>query len=186
MIGNKILELRKKKGLSQEQLAEKINVTRQTISNWETSQTTPDIEQTILLSQKLEISLDELVGNNTNNIIIGKISNTEKLAGIIIVILKIFGFLIVGALILNIIALLLFLPAKKTVSSSYVEEIDLSCTLIEDYLISIGNDGYFNCSNCTKELTEELKNKYVDYSDLLKTEKSITNYFVSKNGTCNN
>ena len=44
-IGNKILELRKKANLSQEQLAEKINVTRQTISKWELNETTPDIKQ---------------------------------------------------------------------------------------------------------------------------------------------
>ena len=44
-LGNMILELRKKKGLSQEQLGEKVNVTRQTISNWELNETTPNPEQ---------------------------------------------------------------------------------------------------------------------------------------------
>ena len=44
-LGNKIINLRKEKGLSQEDLAEKLNVTRQTISNWETEQTSPDINQ---------------------------------------------------------------------------------------------------------------------------------------------
>ena len=53
-LGNNIQTLRKKKGLSQEKLAEKINVTRQTISNWEL----------ILLSKQFDISIDELVGND--------------------------------------------------------------------------------------------------------------------------
>ena len=44
-LGNMILELRKKKGLSQEQLGEKVNVTRKTISNWELNETTPNPEQ---------------------------------------------------------------------------------------------------------------------------------------------
>ena len=44
-IGNRILELRKESKLSQEQLAEKMNVTRQTISKWELNETTPDIKQ---------------------------------------------------------------------------------------------------------------------------------------------
>lgn len=47
-LGNNIQTLRKKKGLSQEKLAEKINVTRQTISNWELGETAPNPEQLIL------------------------------------------------------------------------------------------------------------------------------------------
>lgn len=42
-LGNKILELRKKQNITQEELAEKIGVTRQTISKWELGETHPDI-----------------------------------------------------------------------------------------------------------------------------------------------
>lgn len=42
-LGNKIMTLRKKNNLSQEDLAEKVGVTRQTISKWELEETTPDI-----------------------------------------------------------------------------------------------------------------------------------------------
>ena len=45
MMRNKLLELRKLKNLSQEQLAEKMNVTRETISKWEFGETAPDLEQ---------------------------------------------------------------------------------------------------------------------------------------------
>lgn len=62
-LGNNIYNLRKEKGLSQEKLAEKINVTRQTISNWELGETSPNPEQLILLSKSLNKSIDELVGN---------------------------------------------------------------------------------------------------------------------------
>lgn len=44
-LGDKILQLRKKNGISQEQLGEKVDVTRQTISNWELGETTPNPEQ---------------------------------------------------------------------------------------------------------------------------------------------
>ena len=44
-LGDKILQLRKKNGFSQEQLGEKVDVTRQTISNWELGETTPNPEQ---------------------------------------------------------------------------------------------------------------------------------------------
>lgn len=63
-LGSNIYSLRKEKGLSQEKLAEKINVTRQTISNWELGETSPNPEQLILLSKALNKSIDELVGND--------------------------------------------------------------------------------------------------------------------------
>ena len=62
-IGAFLKSLRKEKGLSQEKLAEQINVTRQTISNWELGETAPNPEQLILLSKVLDKSIDELVGN---------------------------------------------------------------------------------------------------------------------------
>lgn len=62
-IGNKISELRKKKNLSQEILAEKVGVARQTISKWELGETSPDLKQAKKLSKILNVSLDELAGN---------------------------------------------------------------------------------------------------------------------------
>ncbi len=88
-LGNKIINLRKKKGISQEQLGEKINVTRQTISNWELGETSPNIEQLKLLSKEFNISIDELLDNDIKNVLVEKVSNTEKLAGMILKIIKI-------------------------------------------------------------------------------------------------
>ena len=78
MLGENILKLRKKNGLSQEQLGEKINVTRQTISNWELGETAPNPEQLKLLSQSLNISIDELLDNDINSSMKEKIINIEK------------------------------------------------------------------------------------------------------------
>ena len=58
---NKLYNLRKKKGLSQEELANRLNVSRQTISKWEVGDSTPDMEKLIAISDLFEISLDELV-----------------------------------------------------------------------------------------------------------------------------
>jgi len=88
-IGNKILELRKQHNLSQEQLAEKMNVARQTISKWELGETSPDLEQSRQLSQIFNVSLDDLTNNDIKNVLIEKVSNTEKLSKNIINILKI-------------------------------------------------------------------------------------------------
>ena len=58
---HKLYELRKQKGLSQEELANKLNVSRQTVSKWELGDSTPDMEKLIGLSDLFDISLDELV-----------------------------------------------------------------------------------------------------------------------------
>lgn len=108
-LGNKIMTLRKKNNMSQEELAEKVGVTRQTISKWELEETSPDITQAKTLSNIFKVSLDELVNNDLNSIIVEKVSNTEKLAGIIIKILKVFGILII-AFILLMIFLIISLP----------------------------------------------------------------------------
>lgn len=89
MIGQKILELRKNNKMSQEELAEKIGVSRQTISNWELGETAPDLKQAKELSKILNISLDELVGNP--NIILEKITNTENNSNILIRLIKVTG-----------------------------------------------------------------------------------------------
>ncbi|HKM34088.1 MAG TPA: helix-turn-helix transcriptional regulator [Lachnospiraceae bacterium] len=57
----KLYELRKQKGISQEELADKLNVTRQTVSKWELGDSTPDLEKLRMLSDFFDISLDELV-----------------------------------------------------------------------------------------------------------------------------
>ena len=100
-LGNKIMTLRKKNNLSQEDLAEKVGVTRQTISKWELEETTPDINQAKKLSMIFNISLDELVNNDVNSILIEKVSNTERLAGIIIKILKVSGILLILFIVLR-------------------------------------------------------------------------------------
>lgn len=64
-IGNKIVELRKKYNFTQERLAEKIGISRQTLSSWESNSTSPDLAQAAQLAQVLKFSLDELADNNT-------------------------------------------------------------------------------------------------------------------------
>ena len=71
-LSKNIYELRKERGLTQEQLAEEVNVSRQTISNWELGETQPNPDQLILLSKSLNISVDDLL-NNTY-----KASNTKN------------------------------------------------------------------------------------------------------------
>ena len=63
--GEKLYELRKSKNLSQEEVADKLNVTRQTVSKWETNQSTPDFDKIIPLCELFEISTEELLTGKT-------------------------------------------------------------------------------------------------------------------------
>ena len=105
-LGDKILQLRKKSGLSQEQLGEKVDVTRQTISNWELGETAPNPEQLKKMSKAFNVSIDEILDNDSKDFLMNKISNTEKLAGIIIKILKVIGIVIAVYIIFMIIAVI--------------------------------------------------------------------------------
>ena len=185
-LGQKIFELRKKNNLSQEQLGEKIDVTRQTISNWELDETSPNPDQLKKLSKVLNVSIDELLDNDIKNIVEEKISNTEKLAGIIIKILKFLGIGFIVLLVIDVIAFITFSTIRShSVKSSLTANIKLECSIQEnDYIVSVGSDGYFNCSNCSMEIQKELLDKYVDYGNLKETNKNIIKYFKNNNGIC--
>ena len=60
-LGEKLFELRKAKNLSQEEVADKLGVTRQSVSKWETNQSTPDFDKIVPLCELFEISTDELL-----------------------------------------------------------------------------------------------------------------------------
>ena len=61
ILADKIMELRKKNGWSQEELAEKVGVSRQSISKWESAQSVPDLNKILLLSKVFEVSTDYLL-----------------------------------------------------------------------------------------------------------------------------
>lgn len=60
---NIIVELRRKNGLSQDELAEKVFVTRQAVSRWETGETVPNTETLKLLSKLFDVSINTLLGS---------------------------------------------------------------------------------------------------------------------------
>ena len=101
-LGKKIIEMRKKAKLSQEQLAEKLDVTRQTISNWENGKFYPDIDALVKISKCFNISLDDLLSYDNkvlqylkDNTDVVK-SNKKLLYAILLNILIIILFIIIG------------------------------------------------------------------------------------------
>ena len=75
--GEKIYELRKKKNMSQEELAQVLNVSRQTISKWETGESNPDFDKIVPLCNFFEISTDEFL-RGSNPILEEKIESVSK------------------------------------------------------------------------------------------------------------
>lgn len=66
-IANKLLQLRKEKGLSQEQLANELGISRQAVSKWERAEASPDTDNLIALAKLYDISLDELLLHEPTN-----------------------------------------------------------------------------------------------------------------------
>lgn len=179
-LGNKILEYRKRNGLSQEQLADKINVTRQTISNWELGETQPNSKQLKMLSKEFSISIDELLDNDIKNISLSK-TNVQKhskskylkifLICIVIIIVGIF---------------ILYINKNNFKRKDKIIDKTIICNLYgEDHTFNIK---YYEADGKIEELGKDLYfkdilelDKYDDVNQIL----NIINDYVKKNGgTC--
>ena len=78
----KIIKLRKRNAWSQEELAEKLDVTRQTVSKWESCQSYPDFQRLVFLSDFFGLTLDELVKDIDVQEVREKNLNSERLNSI--------------------------------------------------------------------------------------------------------
>lgn len=77
-VGERLLELRKKKGLSQEEVANTLNVSRQTVSKWEIGDSTPDFDKIIPICNLYEITSDELI-TGKKDIVVEKENDRKKI-----------------------------------------------------------------------------------------------------------
>ena len=108
-IGKKLKDARMRSGFTQESVAEKVNVSRQTISNWENEKSYPDIISVIELSNLYSISLDELLKGDEK-----MMEHLEESTNVVKSTRK-----LIGAILLNIITVILlttlsmFLPDRS-------------------------------------------------------------------------
>lgn len=184
-IGQKIMNLRKKNNLSQEELAEKIGVARQTISKWELGETSPDLRQSKELSKIFNISLDELTDNDIKNILVEQTSNTEKLAGIILKLMKLMLILIIVLPILLIVLRIVFKNIYEH-NAGRLMNVSIRCNIHNvDYAYEFmyyendgqikeaGGDGYLaNITDIGK------------YSNAYQAVDIIDSYVKNNGGTC--
>lgn len=68
ILAEKIMQLRKKNGWSQEELAEQLNVSRQSVSKWESAQSIPDLNKILAMSELFGVSTDYLLKDDAEEI----------------------------------------------------------------------------------------------------------------------
>ena len=134
----KLVMLRKQHNLSQEQVAEKLGVARQTISKWELGETTPEMDKLIMISELYNITLDELMKEENEGKVINDPNNTnsQKLAGMTIKILKGIGiFILIVAILYVFLMIIGFVAFNKveTNSDSKTTVIQTQEEVVENY-----------------------------------------------------
>ena len=156
----KLIKLRKEKGFSQEDLAEKLNVTRQTISKWELGQSKPDLEKTMEISKLFDIGVEKLTDDAIDlEEDIKKVKSTNGTKTIIIVVAVIIGILLLARLLVTIFA---FNTFKKM-------------TGIEDFSPSSFIQMFFGFANEAEEKFEDQKQQMQEEHNS-RSEKIIQNY----------
>ena len=184
-LGKKIAELRKKNNLSQEELADKVGVARQTISKWEIGDTTPDINQVKIISKIFNISIDELVDNDINNVIVEKVSNTEKLAGITIKILKVFGIMLIVFITLIFLFVIIFMVDMPRNDYDIVGRTKVSCNLDnEEYVYEAEYNKNYLVINSVGDAYIMNHTDIESYEDVNKIVAHIEDYFKDHGGKC--
>lgn len=183
-IAKNIYNLRKKINLSQESLAEKIGVTRQTISNWESGISTPDLKQSKELSKIFNVTIDELADNEIKDVLIKKTSNIEKLAGITIKFIQIMSFLLIVA----IAAIIFFANYFKTSpKESYLIEYCKIDNQEKYYKIEFDKDGeIINLKTDIDYLNKNIADITINgkFKDELTIINYIQKYIKEQNGIC--
>ena len=137
-LGQKIFELRNKQKMSQGDLAEKLNVSRQSISKWETDASIPELDKLIMLSDLFNITIDELVRDELPEMSTDEVKATPKRSHETVVISKqmstqkIIGFILLGAGIICLPMLYLMGPGALIFSAAFIF-FSLICFFIKKY-----------------------------------------------------
>ncbi|MCI9280443.1 MAG: helix-turn-helix transcriptional regulator [Bacilli bacterium] len=137
MLGERLYELRRKKNMSQEEMAEKLNVSRQTISKWETNQTQPDFDKIIPICQLFDISSEELLtGKKTSQNPVKLEDNKRKTA--LVVSLSVFLYFV--AFIWAVIAESLPFVGENLLGSIFLLICSIPTCFLIFYFVSVSKD----------------------------------------------
>ena len=195
MLGNKLVKLRKENKLSQDSLADKLGITRQTISNWELNITKPDIVQIKNISEIFNISIDELLDNNTKDIIEKKISNTEKLTNKTNKYIKITLITLYFIILIFLIIITIYFFNKKDFTNDYQtsfrcnnNKIIYDVSIDNYYNSENGNTSFdivvFKCNDADGTCNYERFNAGSTIEEALKSLNTIKKIIIDQGATC--
>ena len=195
MLGNKLVKLRKENKLSQDSLADKLGITRQTISNWELNITKPDIVQIKNISEIFNISIDELLDNNTKDIIEKKISNTEKLTNKTNKYIKITLITLYFIILIFLIIITIYFFNKKDFTNDYQtsfrcnnNKIIYDVSIDNFYNSENGNTSFdivvFKCNDADGKCNYERFNAGSTIEEALKSLNTIKKIIIDQGATC--
>ena len=155
-LGKKIINLRKKEKMTQENLAEVLGVTRQTISNWELNSTKPDIIQLKELSKIFHISIDELLDNDIKNLFIDKVNKTEKIVNKNTKNIKILVTTVYFIILLSLLFITIYFLTKKDFPTEYQAEFICETKDQGKFKIEVDSESYYDNINTDKEYIENM------------------------------
>lgn len=169
-IQDKIIQIRKDNNLSQEEFAEILGVTRQSVSNWERNTCYPDIETIIIISNKFNISLDNLLKNDIK--LVKTIDKKIKIN-------KLLKYLLIVLLITSIITIIILNHKHKRDISNIKN--DFINVKEDNVIISIDKKNITNIDNVSK-YTNKIDLYISDHDfDYEKEKPIITDAEIIKN-----
>jgi len=177
-LSKNIYNLRKKNGISQEKLAEQIGVSRQTISNWELGETSPNSEQLLLLANILNVSLDELLDNEITNLS-EKVQKTEMLVKKQTKINKIFFICLYFLVLVILIILMIVFWGKRDFTKQYQTE--FTCNLdgkINEVYLEEADGKYFLLNGEEKYLAGN------SIAEVFSSLETIKDFYLSQGAVC--
>lgn len=174
--GDKLLKLRKLNGMSQEDLAEKLNVTRQTISKWELEQSKPDMGKFLEISKLFKVDLEILTNdnldidskNNVNSYAGNKANNSKQ---VIIIISIIFVFFIV----ISVTCIISFINIGKSKMNSTNSVLNVGKDISNNIIGMAGSSNFNNILDTSMEYANS-----VNFNTRFEAYKGINGGFFVK------
>lgn len=201
MLGENIKILRKRRGYSQETLAQQLNVVRQTVSKWEKGISVPDADMLTRLAELFEVTVGELLGENIENkadainmnevavqleVLNEQLANQSRrrrkiVKGIMLGIL----IIVVLAIAVYIIAFVAFMPRYTQYTVDETMTTELLCTLDgQEYIYEITYDDQYRIISAGGDafIADHVQTENYDDANVLVAQ--IEDYFMERGGTC--
>ena len=182
MLGEKIQKYRKIQKMSQEELGEVMGVTRQTISNWESGESAPNIMEAKKLANLLNLSLDELTDNDTEKVLLNKLSKIKTISNFNLGISLVHFMVFIGLIILGICLVINYYKVNPVGKS-----VEINCKLndiVYNYKLNIDvkSDKIISLETNDNDLKSSFKyDKNASYEDVI---ESIKDEVTKKGGNC--